>query len=49
MRRVGHEMSIIKLLLHPHIMDVNVVMQTDTHIFIVLKILPGEELYAYVL
>ena len=47
--RVEREISILKLLQHPHIMGVYDIMQTDTHIFIVLELLGGGELYDYVL
>eukprot|EP00670_Eutreptiella_braarudii_P019716 CAMPEP_0174369362 /NCGR_PEP_ID=MMETSP0811_2-20130205/92230_1 /TAXON_ID=73025 ORGANISM="Eutreptiella gymnastica-like, Strain CCMP1594" /NCGR_SAMPLE_ID=MMETSP0811_2 /ASSEMBLY_ACC=CAM_ASM_000667 /LENGTH=139 /DNA_ID=CAMNT_0015513733 /DNA_START=21 /DNA_END=436 /DNA_ORIENTATION=- len=47
--RVEREISILKLLRHPHIMLVYDVMQTPSRIFIVLELLSGGELYEYVL
>jgi serine/threonine protein kinase len=47
--RVEREISILKLLKHPNIMSIYDIMQTQTHIFIVLEHLGGGELYDYVL
>eukprot|EP00667_Euglena_gracilis_P016956 EG_transcript_17824 len=47
--RVEREISILKLLKHPNIMCIYDIMQTATHIFIILELLGGGELYDYVL
>eukprot|EP01059_Diplonema_ambulator_P027035 TRINITY_DN44628_c0_g1_i1.p1 TRINITY_DN44628_c0_g1~~TRINITY_DN44628_c0_g1_i1.p1 ORF type:complete len:298 (+),score=34.55 TRINITY_DN44628_c0_g1_i1:68-895(+) len=47
-QRVEREVKVLRLLNHPNIMKAHDVLQTSTHLFIVLEYLEGGELYDYI-
>eukprot|EP01064_Diplonema_japonicum_P002144 TRINITY_DN11375_c0_g2_i1.p1 TRINITY_DN11375_c0_g2~~TRINITY_DN11375_c0_g2_i1.p1 ORF type:complete len:276 (+),score=15.74 TRINITY_DN11375_c0_g2_i1:62-889(+) len=47
-QRVEREIKVLRLLSHPNIMKAHDVLQTSTHLFLILEYLDGGELYEYI-